>query len=198
MNGRVLDTVPASEPVGLQAAIDHLRLDADTIDQEEATVRRLIGAARQWVEQTTGRALITQTWSLWLDAFPAGAEIVLPLGSLQSVSLIQYVDTDGVTQTWDTANYYVATTGIRGRVMLANGAAWPGTISGRPESVRVQFVCGYGTDPARIPSPIQAAMLLLIGNWYENREATISGTIIADVPMGVEALLAPYRIVEIV
>lgn len=160
-------------------------------------VQALIRAAREWVEHYTGRALITQTWSLWLDAVPTGTEVVLPYGSLQSVAQITYVDPDGLTQTWDAANYVVASAGIRGRVVLANGASWPSTAV-RPECLRIQFTCGYGPAWNSVPSAVQQAMLLLIGNWYENREATISGTIIADVPMGVEALLAPYRLLEIV
>lgn len=40
---------------------------------------------------------------------------------------------------------------------------------------------------------ITTAMLLLIGHWYENRESVVVGTIVADLPMAVEALISPYR-----
>ncbi|MBW5800068.1 head-tail connector protein [Halomonas elongata] len=40
---------------------------------------------------------------------------------------------------------------------------------------------------------LTTAMLLLIGHWYENREAVVMGTIATQVPMAVEALIAPYR-----
>ncbi len=33
------------------------------------------------------------------------------------------------------------------------------------------------------------ALLLLVANWYANREATVSGTIISKLPYGVEFLL---------
>ncbi|NWN92292.1 phage gp6-like head-tail connector protein [Marinobacter adhaerens] len=40
---------------------------------------------------------------------------------------------------------------------------------------------------------ITTAMLLLIGHWYANRESVVIGTTASEVPMAVEALLAPYR-----
>lgn len=40
---------------------------------------------------------------------------------------------------------------------------------------------------------LTTAMLLLIGHWYENREAVAMGTTATQVPMAVEALITPYR-----
>ena len=34
-------------------------------------------------------------------------------------------------------------------------------------------------------------MLLLIANWYENREQSIVGTIVSELPWGVEACITP-------
>ncbi|EOV6262262.1 head-tail connector protein, partial [Proteus mirabilis] len=39
-----------------------------------------------------------------------------------------------------------------------------------------------------------AAMLLLIAQWYENREGVISGQAFSTQPFAVTALLQPYRI----
>ncbi|HFS7074846.1 TPA: head-tail connector protein, partial [Enterobacter hormaechei] len=41
---------------------------------------------------------------------------------------------------------------------------------------------------------VKAAMLLLIGHWYANRESVAIGQTVAEVPLAVEALLQPYRI----
>lgn len=41
---------------------------------------------------------------------------------------------------------------------------------------------------------VKAAMLLLIGHWYANREAVNIGNITSEIPFAVEALLQPYRI----
>lgn len=46
-----------------------------------------------------------------------------------------------------------------------------------------------------IKGSIKLAMLLMIGHWHENREETISGTIIKEIPMGVKSLLDSSRVV---
>jgi len=42
-------------------------------------------------------------------------------------------------------------------------------------------------------SGIWAAMLLLIGHWYANREGVNVGNITSEIPLGVEALLMQHR-----
>jgi hypothetical protein len=49
-------------------------------------------------------------------------------------------------------------------------------------------------DPILLGDDVKAAMLLLIGNWYENRESVVIGDTAVAVPFAVEALLQPYRI----
>jgi uncharacterized phage protein (predicted DNA packaging) len=55
---------------------------------------------------------------------------------------------------------------------------------------------GYADDPDPIllNDDVKAAMLLLIGHWYANRETVSVGQTVAEVPFAVEALLQPYRI----
>jgi uncharacterized phiE125 gp8 family phage protein len=55
-------------------------------------------------------------------------------------------------------------------------------------------VAGYGGSHT-VPEPIKQAILLLVGAWFENREAVLTGTIVATLPFAVDALLAPYRVV---
>ena len=55
---------------------------------------------------------------------------------------------------------------------------------------------GYAEDADSIlpGGDVKAAMLLLIGHWYANRETVSGGQTVAEVPFAVEALLQPYRI----
>ena len=55
---------------------------------------------------------------------------------------------------------------------------------------------GFADDEDRLllDDDVRTAMLLLIGHWYENREATIAGQAVASLPLAVDALLQPYRI----
>ena len=76
-----LITPPALEPVTLDEAKAHLKVD--TTD-DDALIERLIAAARARAEWHTGRAFLTQSWILWLDCWPPldVAEIPLPPASV--------------------------------------------------------------------------------------------------------------------
>ncbi len=56
-----LVTPPAEEPVSLEEAKLHLRVD---FDEDDALILALISAARQAAETITGRQLITARWKL--------------------------------------------------------------------------------------------------------------------------------------
>ncbi len=49
-------------------------------------------------------------------------------------------------------------------------------------------------DPLLLSDDVSAALLLLVGQWYENRENIISGQSFSTQPFAVSALLQPYRI----
>lgn len=55
---------------------------------------------------------------------------------------------------------------------------------------------GYAEDEDAIlqGDDVKAAMLLLIGHWYANRETVSVGQTSVEVPFAVESLLQPYRI----
>ena len=43
----------------------------------------------------------------------------------------------------------------------------------------------------QLPFPLQQAVLMLIGHWYNQREA-VGGSQLAEVPLGYEALVRPF------
>lgn len=47
--------------------------------------------------------------------------------------------------------------------------------------------------PGGTPADLELAILMLAADWYENREATITGTIINAIPIGVEQIVDEYR-----
>jgi uncharacterized phiE125 gp8 family phage protein len=175
-------TPPATEPVTLAEAKSHLRVD---ISEDDAYINSLITVAREFVETATKRALITQTVDYIFDGWPE-FPVTLPRPPLQSVASITYIDHAGATQTLDPSLYFVDTAGP-GRVGLSPGLVLP-IASDRIGSVTIRAVNGYGAAAA-VPARAKAAMLLLVGNLYENREPTISGTIVAKVQFTLESLL---------
>lgn len=187
-----LITAPATEPVTASEAKSHLRVDTTA---DDTLIGTLITAARQHVENHLRRALITQTWELVMDAFPAGDVIRLPRPPLVSVTSIKYTDEDGNESTFSSAAYVVDTDSTKGRVVLKSGETWPSDTLAAANGVRVRYVAGYG-EASAVPRPIRQAILLLIGTLYENRESVLvaQGVTVAQLPFGVEALLMPYRI----
>lgn len=111
-----------------------------------------------------------------------------PLAPLQSVSSIQYrAATDGTLTTLASSGYDVDTDSKPGRITPSYGNVWP-VARWQPNAVLVTFVAGYGAASA-VPEAIKAAIKLLVGHWYENREAVVTGTIATQLPLTVEALL---------
>lgn len=182
-----LVTAPTVEPLTIAEAKAHLRV---TSTDEDALITALIVAAREHAERFTRRALITQTWDLTLDSFPA--EIVVPFPKLQSVTSITYVDSNGASQTLLTTEYTVDTKSEPGRVVEAYDKAWPSTRD-VINAVTVRFVAGYGLAAA-VPSSIKQGMLMHIGHMYANRESVNIGNISSEIPMTTEYLYMPHRV----
>lgn len=179
-----LVTAPAAEPVSSTEAKTHCRI---TGTDQDSVITILIAAAREMAESITRRALITQTWDLYLDRFSRVIDIPLP--PLQSITSISYTDTNGDSQTASSSLYETDLAG--NRVILKDDQDWPDTLL-HENSVIIRFVAGYGTAGTDIPQPVKQAILMLIGHYYENRE--ISAPIqISRVPMAADWLLGPYR-----
>jgi uncharacterized phiE125 gp8 family phage protein len=193
--GLALVTPPAAPVLTDDDMIAHLRIGTvDTPPDDLMLVRGYLAAATDAIEQWTRRRLITQTWKTTYDAFPwGGVALELPYPPLVAVASIVYVDAAGVAQTLAPEAYQVDTTGFLGRVAPVWGTSWP-TARRQPSAVTVTFSCGYGTSGSSVPAALRAAVRLMLGHLHEMREGTISGTIIADVPLGVEALCSPYRV----
>jgi uncharacterized phiE125 gp8 family phage protein len=117
------------------------------------------------------------------------SEILVPRPPLISVSSITYVDGNGTTQTLSAAAYKVDTDSEPGRITPAYGYCWP-TTRAEINAIAITYVAGYATRAA-VPASIKQAMLLLIGHWYENREAV--GQVGGTVAMAVESLLWSQR-----
>jgi uncharacterized phiE125 gp8 family phage protein len=184
-------TPPASEPVTLAEAKTHLRLESTADDTYVSTC---IQAARQHIEEVCWRGVVTQTWEAVLEGFPCGNEVELPGGNLGATSSVTYVDADGVSQTLATTIYEADTVSVPGRLLLAYGQSWPATRC-QWNAVRVRYTVGWAV--ADVPAPIKQALLLLVAQLYEHRVPEITGTIVSPVRFAVDALLSPYRLVQL-
>lgn len=135
-------TPPVREPVSLDYAKTHCRVDGT---DEDNLIAGLIISARAYCEKYINRALMEQTWDLWLDKFPKGGAIEIPLPPLQTVTSIKYYDIDDTEHTMDAADYIVDAASEPGRVVLGYSKAWSTTTLRPVKAVCVRFVAGYAT-----------------------------------------------------
>lgn len=180
--GLTLVTAAASYPVTLAEAKAQCRV---TSSDEDTKLNDFIAAATDYVEQYLGRSIISQTWRLTLDKF--SDTILLPRGPVQSVSSIKYDDANGAEQTLAGAVYTLDSASDPQWVVRNSDSSWP-TINDAVNSVRIEYVAGY----AAVPASIKHAILLIIGQWYDNREA-VAPSSMATPEHAVRALLSNYR-----
>lgn len=188
---KVTQTVaPTSEPVTTTEAKSHLRVD---ISDDDTLIGSLITAAREYCEIYTGRSFATRTYRADLAGF--ADEIWLPYGPVISIESVKYYDTasPSVQQTWAATNYQL----FYNVLERAYGVSFP-SVGVRPDAVQITYRAGYvdGASPevATIPTAIKQAMLLMIGDLYENREAQVlyPGQILANPTY--QVLLNAYRV----
>jgi len=186
--GYKLITGPATEPISSTEAKLHLKVEVSTDDN---LITTLIQAAREMVEQFTRRALIAQTWELQLESF-SETEFMLEKTPVTSITSVKYYDQTGVEQTLS-VSYYTLNLGTEpNKIMLASGYTWPSS-RGYTNDVKIRFVAGYASEAA-VPAALKAAMLLIIGHLYENREDIVIGRQVNEIPKGSEYLMLPYRL----
>lgn len=182
---------PDIEPVSLDEAKAHLRV---THSEEDSVIDGLITAARITVETITRRSLITQTWQLTLDDFPAGSVIKLPHAPVISLMSVGYVDENGNEQTLANSKFWLDSKSAPAKLILRDGEVYPLTQSGRPNCVTIEYQAGYGDQASDVPAPIRHAIKLMVAHLFENPEVVSAGQLTV-IPMSLDYLLAPYRVI---
>jgi uncharacterized phiE125 gp8 family phage protein len=169
--GLVPVTPPASEPMTLLEAEQHLRVDpGDSGGPIDTYVNILITAARQFCETTLRRAIFPQSWMLLLKNWPGRDYqnwplsltseldlyykynyIKLPLPPLQSVQSVNFRQNDGTILSMSPANfqviagftYNVETNMEPGRIVLPYAQIWPTNILMPGAPIMITYTCGY-------------------------------------------------------
>ena len=186
-------TQPSLEPITLAEAKEQVRVSSTSLD---AYITSLIVAARNTAEQFLGRSLVTQTRKIELSGFCES--VYLPMGYVQSISSVKYLDTNGVEQTLASTEYLLVN-GTEGASYMqrAYNVTWP-TVRWQANAVRITYVAGYPAagSPANlregIPMAIKLAIRQLVQVYYddlkaEDREAAQAASM---------QLLWPYRLLS--
>ena len=179
---------PSETPVTLTEAKAHLRVDHS---DEDTYISSLIDAAAAMIDGSgsLGRAMVTQTWAQWVA--PAPGVVRVPMGPFIALTDVSYYDTDSVLQAATLSDFEVRLDGDFVTVQPKTGKAWP-TTDPRKDAIRITFTAGFGAA-SDVPSGLKHAILLLVGLWYEHREAA-SDLTLKDIPKGVDALIGMERV----
>lgn len=174
---------PAVEPVSLDLARAHCRIDGY---DDDLTLSQSIAAARDYVERYCNVRFAARIGVVFkCDGFEDFE--ALPDAPVSSITNVSYIDADGATQTLSTNVYEFRGDDLSPSIVLKYNQVWPSIRLGSRISVTVAL--GYSTAPSAVVS----AMLLAIGHYHENREESVIGTIVSDLPMGVSSLLENFR-----
>jgi uncharacterized phiE125 gp8 family phage protein len=197
------DGGPEVPVVTLAEAKAQCRIDDDS---EDTLLQRYLDAAIEGLDGkdgTLGRALITQSWLLKLEAFADPSrcsrvrrpgEIVLPLGSLLAVTSIVYLDAHGTEQSLPIDDYRVIDRGDElSSIMPAHGKSWPSTYCDE-QAVTIAFTCGYGDAAADVPARIRSAILAAVDDLYKNRGGADFGEVSENVMKAIANLTDRYRL----
>lgn len=179
---RVTVITPPQPIVSMDEARAHLRVDEG---EEDLLISSLIDVATAWLDGPDGwlgRALGEQVLEARLDTWPR--PLRLPCPPLLSVEAASYVDPNGVVQ----------------QIPIVGGlldlGSWP-CVRGREGDIVIRYRAGYvsSNGASTVPAPIRHAILLMVSHLFNNRDAvTVTAAQPAKLPLGVDALLSPFRV----
>jgi len=152
---------------------------------EDTTITAIIDSAVQSIQNYTGRHFKTTTFIATLDSFHSAT---FPY-EVSGITAISYIDRAGSVQTLISSKYFLDLYTQPARIKFKN----------TPDIIEDEFnaITIAGTITNSIKPPLVHAIKMLAAHFYENRRAVIVGTISSEIPLGIKALINPYRIISL-
>lgn len=170
-----LSTGTVTEPITLAEAKEYARIDGFS---EDALITSLIKMARVHCESYMGKSIVLKT--VTIDSFTFPYQFQMPYGPLTNeanISKCVTIDQNNV----ETPLQYRVNAGLFPKLFILGGA--------QSYKFKLVYTAGFTT----VPEDIKLAVKMMVNTLYERREDVIVGTIVADFPLGVKALLMPYK-----
>jgi uncharacterized phiE125 gp8 family phage protein len=182
----VYDSAPAPGYTGEPVTLIEIKRHLDIVrnDQDDMLLGMIV-AAREWVENYTGLILTARDVAQGFDRF--GCRMTLNAWPIRSATgIVTYLDANGAEQIlpavpiarWTRPARLPASAGVQ--QVVAYG-----------EPIVVTVPAGYAT-PADVPYSLKAAISLIVGDLYNQREETAVGVSI-QASGAVTNLCHPYR-----
>jgi uncharacterized phiE125 gp8 family phage protein len=175
-------TPPTVEPVDLQTFKDHARIYGT---DDDAICSAYLTAARQLFEAQTGMSIMATTYRLNLNSW--SDTIYLMRHPFVSLTSVQYVDTNGVSQTAAGGTDYDLD--AKSTPAVVKWRTSPQLHPYQMPKVWATFSAGYASAD-QVPALIRQGILLLAADWYERREANTTDKL-AKFP-GFAAIVGQY------
>jgi len=158
---------------------------------DDTLIAQLISAAESWAQKYRSEKFIQTECVDYFDCFDTKLELLY--SPVVSITSIQYVDSNGDTQTLDSSYYTLCNKAVvgPGEIVEAYNMSWPSTRN-VPDAVTVTYQAGYGEASTDVPNDIRQGVMLMVAHMYENREA-LAAIQLHEVPFGVSALLGIDR-----
>lgn len=178
---------------------EHLRVDADFDDSK---IYQFIQAAQDNVRRFLNRALAIETYeySPSTDQIRLGIEtafscasdrLTFRVGFITELVSIKTYTAAGVETSYDITLFAIKNNDQFSEVIRKDGSDVPrGTRS--YDDLVVQFKAGY--TEATLPFGLRQGILMLIGFYYENRDAMVDASLIDPGTIGIRQILQKYRL----
>jgi uncharacterized phiE125 gp8 family phage protein len=194
---------PDAEPISIEECRSHLEAspyaDSDVDLLDDTMITGWLAAAREYCEQFLGLSLSRRVLEVALDRFPnedddGDTAIELPFGPVLEVQSIGDSSSSSDESGIDADTYRLDDYSSPSR--LLPNPSWP-AMSGAL-AIRIRYVAGFGADSEwpdapELPWAARAAMLLVLGHLYANREESTDKAM-ESLPLGAESLLRPLRV----
>src|SRR5690606_14889970 len=112
----------------------------------------------------------------------------LPVGPVNELAAVTAFDFDDEAHELELGQFSVQA----GRLLLPRSVEGAPTLRERL-GLEIDYVAGHGADATAVPADLKQACLVLVGYWFENRDAVIVAGAGSVVPAGFDRLVAPYR-----
>lgn len=180
--------VPVAEDIlSLDDVKEHLRVEHT---EEDDLITGIRAAAISYAEEYCSIKLGSYAATGYLDNFENS---IIPVGPVNSLTAVNYKAV-GYTQdlsTLDFTKYFTDLDTTPNRICFVNVPSLA-----QYQLNRVQITMGVGYQTGVVPAAIIAAVKLLCGHLYENRQAETFNLMPYALKVGVEALLNPFRIIH--
>ena len=158
---------------------------------DDSLIDNLVFAATESCQIYTNQYFLKVTLEQYSDTWDG--MFTLYKSPVIDITTITYYDSDDVAAILDPSNYILDDVSKPARIAWTSTAEIP-SLYKRINAVIVKYTCGYGTSSTDVPDGIKQAILLTLGNWYENRQSVISGRTATELPLSSQYLLDQYKI----